>query len=389
MDIDSHTVTLYVLLTSFVMSAGLFALSRSFPNYMKGTTHAVSATLVQAVGWAVLGVGGTLFGPLSVVAGYTLITLGVALYYHAVKAFKDESFRVVGPYALPAAAFAASTYFTAADPNPAARSAAVSAAAAFLFLMCVKATAFDGTSPRGFSHWFTAGAFALSAAVLAAIALYAVAFRVDAAGPVVQASLERAFLFSFQITVTGFAFGYVLMCHDRYVLDIEHLVMLDSLTETYNRRAIRYLVQTEIARSTRGDLPMSVMVIDIDRFKFINDTLGHSAGDAVLKFVAATLGDQLREQDLVGRYGGDEFLVVLPDTVEAEAPRIAERICRAVDETKLAIDNRSIGISLSVGVACLRHKEPDCEQLIRRADLAMYESKNLGGNCVSVADQLP
>jgi diguanylate cyclase len=161
--------------------------------------------------------------------------------------------------------------------------------------------------------------------------------------------------------------------------------MLDSLTQAYNRRAIQYLMEKEIARSGRANLPISILMIDVDRFKSINDTHGHAAGDVVLKYVAKTAAGQLRDQDLIGRYGGDEFLVVLPDTTELEALKIAERMRSKIEQTEIVIGKRSVTTTLSIGVAELDRNAPDQQELIRRADAAMYESKNRGSNRVQLA----
>jgi diguanylate cyclase (GGDEF)-like protein len=126
-------------------------------------------------------------------------------------------------------------------------------------------------------------------------------------------------------------------------------------------------------------------MIDVNRFKSINDMNGHAAGDAVLQSVAKTVAKQLREPDLIGRYGGDEFLVVLPDTSQLEALKIAERIRSKIEQTKIAVGKGSVTITLSIGVAELDRDASDKNAAIRRADSAMYASKNQGTNRVQLA----
>jgi diguanylate cyclase (GGDEF)-like protein len=147
----------------------------------------------------------------------------------------------------------------------------------------------------------------------------------------------------------------------------------DSLTDLYNRRALTEHLTRAAARARRHDEPVSVLMIDLDRFKQTNDTFGHEAGDQVLCTVADCLREVLRIEDIYGRWGGDEFLVALPMTDEAGAHVTAERLraaAAAVDLTSIGLPE---GVPLSVGVATGTHTSPI--ELIRQADLGLYRTK--------------
>ena len=155
--------------------------------------------------------------------------------------------------------------------------------------------------------------------------------------------------------------------------------IMDSLTNVYTRWYILQILGREIALSKREKTPLSLLFIDIDNFKRINDSFGHLVGDKVLRKIALTIKNNVRITDYVGRYGGEEFIVVLPDTREDEAKVVAKRILRAINEKENIPTTISIGISTFVpqpGTSITIRK------LIRQADRAMYYAKKIGKNCI-------
>ncbi|HEU4955850.1 MAG TPA: GGDEF domain-containing protein, partial [Gemmatimonadales bacterium] len=159
----------------------------------------------------------------------------------------------------------------------------------------------------------------------------------------------------------------------------------DELTGLYNRRALEERLGAEISRSLRHQLHTSVLLLDLDRFKLINDTLGHAAGDRLLVNVARILRQQCRALDVVGRLGGDEFLVILPMTKPAEAQVFVGRVqasLRAMHET-----NPEFGPStLSMGIAESPRHGTTVSSLLAAADTALYNAKRAGRDTVEVAD---
>lgn len=156
----------------------------------------------------------------------------------------------------------------------------------------------------------------------------------------------------------------------------------DPLTRTLNRRFLPSLLGREIGLAKADDLPLSVALIDIDHFKHINDSFGHSTGDFVLAHVAETLLALVRSSDFVFRYGGEEFLIAFAETGMAEATRIAERICRQFAERPIfSPQGDTVSLTVSIGVAAFEG-HPDYEYLIKAADAALYQAKRSGRNCV-------
>lgn len=155
----------------------------------------------------------------------------------------------------------------------------------------------------------------------------------------------------------------------------------DPLTFLFNRRAIVRELQDEVLRSERYNTPLSISIVDVDDFKAINDTYGHAVGDEVLKQVAHRLREGIRHPDVVGRYGGEEFIILLPSSDITAATEQADRLCRQVREMPHQVKEHAIHVTLSIGVAQLKIGTDTWDSLLNRADSAMYEAKNKGRNC--------
>lgn len=162
---------------------------------------------------------------------------------------------------------------------------------------------------------------------------------------------------------------------------VQKQAVTDTLTKVYNRRGLFELAQREVMRAHRFQRPLSAMLLDIDHFKQINDTHGHLIGDQILAGVSAEFLKELRQVDLVGRYGGDEFIALLPETDLPQAMQIAERLRKSVSELAFNTPTTQVKITISVGVAVLG-KEDTLEILIKNTDLALYRAKEEGRNQV-------
>ncbi|HNK62590.1 MAG TPA: PAS domain S-box protein [Anaerolineales bacterium] len=172
-------------------------------------------------------------------------------------------------------------------------------------------------------------------------------------------------------------------------LELEkNLSHTDELTGIHNRRHLFELAERKVAVANRYKQPLAVMMFDIDHFKNINDTYGHATGDEVLKSVAQITRSELREADIFGRYGGEEFILLLPMTTAQQAFTLAERIRTQVAALRTPSDKGEVSITLSIGVIELNHstKRETAEDIFRRADIAMYAAKATGRNCTVVLD---
>ena len=158
----------------------------------------------------------------------------------------------------------------------------------------------------------------------------------------------------------------------------------DSLTELWNRKAFDEQLQIQAAIARRYKLPLTVVLIDVDHFKQINDTRGHAVGDAVLRELARRLRESVRDADLVARYGGEEFALLLPQTPLEGGVQVAERIRQQIAASPISAPASEVVLTASAGVAALQLSETAAD-LVHRADSALYQSKQTGRNRVSPA----
>ncbi len=165
---------------------------------------------------------------------------------------------------------------------------------------------------------------------------------------------------------------------------LQHLAALDPLTGAYNRRFGLARLHEEYGRAVRSGTPLGLMIFDIDHFKDVNDTYGHLVGDRVLVKISQVARSAIREGDIMLRYGGEEFLIVLPSASKTDMHRLSERIRRLVEDTSVTEDEQTVRVTISVGSTSFPH--PDIaneEALIKRADEALYQAKQTGRNRVA------
>ncbi|MEQ9547113.1 MAG: sensor domain-containing diguanylate cyclase [Marinobacter sp.] len=184
--------------------------------------------------------------------------------------------------------------------------------------------------------------------------------------------------------------GIVLDISDRKALEEElsEMATHDPLTGLNNRREMTHLLEEEVARATRYSREVALLWIDFDHFKDINDSFGHAAGDAVLRNVSHLLVDGIRAVDSVGRFGGEEFVILLPEMGVEEAYEAAERLRQRVHETSIPLDTgESVPLTISIGIAVFPQHGRSPEALCAAADKAMYRAKQSGRNCVVMASE--
>lgn len=166
--------------------------------------------------------------------------------------------------------------------------------------------------------------------------------------------------------------------------EVRRLASTDDLTGLFNRRHFFELARKEFARAQRGKHPLSAMIVDLDRFKHFNDSYGHAVGDQVLVNVARLLQMALRESDILGRYGGEEFSILLPDTEARAAVQVAKRLIAQVSGARIETEAGPMSVQMSIGVAEMSDETPTLHLLVSHADQAMYIAKAAGHNRVTV-----
>lgn len=182
----------------------------------------------------------------------------------------------------------------------------------------------------------------------------------------------------FLVTALVFHLALVALVGMRLMAELRRLSRLDGLTDVFNRRAIDEQLHDEARRAVRSQRPFSVLMIDADYFKDINDRFGHAAGDDALRHLAKIMKAQMRDVDRIGRFGGEEFVVLLPGTASTEALSAAERLRDALLRRPWAWQGESMSLTVSIGVAAWRGPQDEVASLLKRADAALYRAKSLG-----------
>ncbi len=217
------------------------------------------------------------------------------------------------------------------------------------------------------------------------VGLYALMWFVEPLQPISSGALLGVFLFN--LTVVFFMFSYLSLFYVATVSTTQRALRrqatIDALTGLFNRRHLSDLAEKEIARHARSGEELSFLLLDIDHFKQFNDRYGHDAGDRILERLSSVLAQTLRGQDYIGRWGGEEFLVVLSGTDREHALLTAERIRCAAETHSWVFEDLELSVTVSVGVSQYRTGE-SLSAVVARADMALYEGKRLGRNRVEV-----
>ncbi len=227
------------------------------------------------------------------------------------------------------------------------------------------------------------GSFAAGALLLFLRAIGA-ALSPDAARGFLAPDLAQSITFfaAYAVALTS-SCGYLLMHKERADAVAARLATLDPLTGAYNRRTFHETAERELSRARRAGQPLSIIMLDLDHFKVVNERHGHKIGDEVIKCLADIIRSQLRKEDMLVRFGGEEFCVMLPAVPGPGAVVVAGRIRKAVDADPLVIDGREITLTVSAGVAARLDEGPESiDELLGRADEALALAKQRGRNRV-------
>lgn len=250
-------------------------------------------------------------------------------------------------------------------------------------LLCMRALPWDPEAELRGPAWALASVFAVALAYQlwrASISYAALSHARDS----LAAVLRPGDLLVLVPLSAGVLFGFLWMSTERRRLELERMARTDSLTGVLNRRAFESEFMREMSRSLRSGAPLSLLLLDVDHFKNVNDLHGHAAGDAVLCELAAILQRDLRRADLVARLGGEEFAALLPDTDASQAILTAERLRGTIESTQIAMGQSRMAVTASFGVTAWQGGEDAWERLLRRVDAAMYQAKESGRNRVQL-----
>lgn len=375
--IDPRTVVLLAGVMSGFMAVILYALKRSYPPAIKGLGEWAVALGLVAVG-SVLGFGlGLLPNFVSVTIPRLLFPTGLFLAYVGAQRFFGATPRF-GPWiALIAGVVLVQIWFTFVEPHYAMRLALSNGLGVCLFLAFA-----NFLRKQGVSSFAKVLAMCVLVAMLLIVIMRIVTAVIWPVGSDVFDTSPQQLIY-----VTGFSFfivllsvSLVLMATERLHAEVAYLASHDSLTNALTRRHMNEVCGIELDRSQRYGHSMALLIMDLDHFKAVNDTHGHQRGDQVLIDFVAKANGLLRRPDQLARFGGEEFVALLPETSLAEAQGVAERIREAC-----AVPSQDLHCTVSIGVTTNHTVGDTVDTLIARADKAMYLAKAKGRNRVETA----
>lgn len=257
----------------------------------------------------------------------------------------------------------------------------VSSLLTVLFAACGRRI--HGYRVKRFPEWFTCAIYAATACVMATRFLSVLLYDGTLTLQNDTSAIHDIYFTSFPFSLVAMSLGFLMMANRELQSRLEAQALHDPMSGAYRRDALLEMIQREIAASRRHRKPLSILMMDLDNFKAINDTLGHLVGDQVIVDFAAQATRLLRTQDVIGRFGGEEFVVMLPhtglDAALATAERIRSRIAEADGTADLPL------YTVSIGVACLDRADADTLSLLDAADKALYAAKRSGKNRVVAA----
>jgi diguanylate cyclase (GGDEF)-like protein len=173
----------------------------------------------------------------------------------------------------------------------------------------------------------------------------------------------------------------------RYKRNLRLLAIVDELSGLYNRRHFMELAEKKFEDASNSQDCFSVLMLDLDHFKLINDTLGHAAGDAAIREVGSLMMSNFRKQDLCGRLGGEEFGVLLTNTGSKEAKQISEKFRNILENSNISYEGKAIKLSVSIGVASYFGQAENFDEILKHADAALYTSKAMGRNRITLYEE--
>jgi diguanylate cyclase (GGDEF)-like protein len=379
--LDTRTMVFALASGNLIMAIGLYVVNRT--AHIRAITLWVTASVALFIAWTIFGLRGWIPVWSSVGFGFAALNIGYALEYSALAEFSGRTIRGPVLVGFVAAGIALNSLFYSMHPEDERSRVVLEFTIAALWLFACGFVTVVRLSPQErTSHLITAGFF-FGNAIGDAVRVAQEVMNDSTSGSMMAVSPEHTLSAAVNyVAMFGTSLGFLLMSKERADYALLRMASLDTLTGLLNRRSFIDGADRELSRAQRQRLHTSMLMLDLDLFKAVNDTFGHIAGDLVLANFAHVLRYSVRPFDIAGRYGGEEFCVILPGTGLEEALGIAERIRGLVAQSPVNVHGTPIVTTVSIGVAEARFAAGTFAELIERADRALYAAKAAGRNCV-------
>jgi diguanylate cyclase (GGDEF)-like protein len=381
--LDPTTIILMATLMAGAMSVVLYSAHLSFPKEIKGLKQWAGGLILLAMGSVCFSLRGGIFGnalPLICANSALMWALGLTLIGTQKLYGQRPSWWLF--HLIWAVAMLSIGYWLIIEPNFAAR-VAVFSFLCFIFY-AYQVVLIHRFGEAHFSTKFFGALMLVQAIVVLTRGLLALYIGSDRSSQVTVGPFQSIYLAIAHFMILLLAVGFMAVATRRLQTILERRSTLDPLTQVLNRRGFADIYAKEHALMRRESTAMTMLSIDLDYFKKINDCYGHAAGDRVLVDVAEVIGKALRVSDHVARFGGEEFIVLLPNTGLDRARHIAERIQAALREPR---GQRLPAYTVSIGIASQTSPDEDLDGILMRADQALYRAKELGRDRIEVAHE--
>lgn len=378
-NLDIRTLSLTLVLFCWLYGLGLFLTSMGQQRPTATRLWAI-AIICEGCGFLLLGLRAYIPEIASVLIANLLLVIAMVLTQRGI-----ESFRQSPPihwlfHALPLLLMLWGFYhFTFISPNVNARIELISLLLSLLAFSCVWSLRNRGEETLSLARALTGLVFAGFGGFMLLRTFWTLS---ESSIPdFMQAGALHAFAFLvYLLMISGKSFGFIWMQNQLITNALSALARTDGLTGVLNRRTLLEGLQQELDRTERYTHALTLVMLDIDHFKSINDRYGHVAGDHALVELAKHLRRSLRKQDLIGRFGGEEFVLVLPDTDSDKAFEVIERVRSELERLQIGPQNHPFSITASFGIAEFGRHGNSADQLLQQADSAMYTAKAQGRN---------
>lgn len=381
-ELDPRSLIFVAGLLGLLCLAILFMMRRSFPPTIGGLVYWSRGLFGMVIASVLFGLTGVIPEFFCVVLANAMLVAGIMSFYAGFRHFAGLPTRVRTMAVILAMVAAYVAWFTYVDNSYPKRAVLVTLTDTVLFFACTLLVA--RTTGNTMAGRFTCLVFAAIGTVsLVRAGMLATALD-NPSGVLGTTFTQRAYLAAMAFSVLAITLGAMMLANERLRAALEFIASHDQLTDAFARTAFIELLTKEVARTRRNGRPIALLMFDLDNFKAINDQYGHVTGDRVIIDFVQRTREMLRNIDSIGRYRGEEFVALLPETSIDEAQSIAERICAGIST---GMSTSLPGYTVSIGVASASNGHADVNMLLSKADKALYRAKENGRNRVEVSEE--
>jgi diguanylate cyclase (GGDEF)-like protein len=384
MELDPRTLVVASLLSAVLLGA----VSLAFAT-LRGESRIIGgwgkAMLVLAAGLLGLALRDIIPNWASAAVANTVIVAGLVIAMRSLRLFLGSAPQDATGWGLTATLFLMLLYFTEVSPSHEGRTIAISTALVIIASRAALLLRRKAPPDCSLSCRFTEYIFWAMAGMTLARLVGTIYF--PPASSLSPGALNAAVFLAYAGFIIVSTLGVMWMEIESLQSDLVRSARFDSLTGLYNRGTFLEEFEREVSRCARGATAFSLAMFDLDRFKLLNDRYGHPGGDRILKGLAEALRTSIRKHDTVGRYGGEEFALLMPGTAKDTALRVAERVRREIETRGISVEGKRIDVTVSGGIATYGVDGDDWDTLLSAADTALYEAKGAGRNRILMANK--